>query len=135
MLRGRAIAEGMARFDVGEGGAGETGRAKFDETGEFTLTVRAGEAGRPGFETPTREGLTGLWVLPGRAGEAGRGMPAVNLATGGSAARFPVLPGLLGPATRRRRSSSCVLSFGDKGPTSDHTFSPTKVYTSLKTSV
>lgn len=31
----------------------------------------------------------------------------------------------LDPGTRRRRSSSWVLSFGERGPTSDHIFSPT----------
>jgi hypothetical protein len=46
--------------------------------------------------------------------------------------RAPGLPGLLGPATRRNRSSNCVWSFGDNVPTSVQTFSPTKAYASLK---
>ena len=68
-------------------------------------------------------------------GVVGRGIPNDLIEAWDSGRRGPVgvrgdttsLSGLfkLGPGTRRSRSSSWVLSFGERGPTNDHTFSPT----------
>lgn len=44
------------------------------------------------------------------------------------------LSALAAPGTRRRRSSSCVLSFGDICPTIVQIFSPTRTYPSLNDS-
>jgi hypothetical protein len=51
--------------------------------------------------------------------------------TGAGEAGLVLRSGALGPATRRRRSSSCVLSFGDMFPTMPQIDSPTRVYASL----
>jgi hypothetical protein len=127
--------DGTAIFVVEGAGAGEMGLARFNEAGE---AVRIGDAGRASFETLAIAGLAGRGMPPGRwseAGELGRGIPAARRVTrGGGGTRVPTLLGLLGPATRRNRSSSWVLSFGDKVPTSDQTCSPTKEYASLEVS-
>ena len=91
------------------------------------------------------EGDTDRMVLEGDAGRAnrevvdgvvGRGIPSDRIEARDSGRRGPIgvrgdetfsLSGLfkLGPGTRRSRSSSWVLSFEERGPTSDHIFSPT----------
>lgn len=69
-------------------------------------------------------------------GVMGRGIPNDLTEAWDSGRREPVgvrgdetfsLSGLLelGPGTRRSRSTSWVLSFGERGPTSDHILSPT----------
>ncbi len=50
---------------------------------------------------------------------------------GAGAGALSVFSALGAPGTRRRRSSSCVLSFGDICPTIDQIFSPTSTYPSL----
>ena len=68
-------------------------------------------------------------------GVVGRGIPNDLIEAWDSGRRGPVgvrgdttlsLSGLfkLSPGTRRSRSSSWVLSLGERGPTSDHTLSP-----------
>ena len=102
---------------------GDSGRA-CEGTGEAVLSVFAGEAGRAIREAAVIDGLAGLGTFAVR-----RATPlGAAVAMGGSS----VLPSELGPGTRRNRSSSCVLSLDDKGPTRDHTFSPTREYASLR---
>jgi hypothetical protein len=93
--------------------AGETGRVTFDAAGDEDLTVLAGELGREDLAIPDTEGL------------AGRGTPPTRRATWAGGAGVSGFVGLLGPATRRSRSSNCVLSLGESDPTRDHIFSPT----------
>ena len=90
-------------------------------TGEAVLSVFAGDTGRAIREVAVMEGLADLeaWAV--------RRVTPLGATGGGS-----VFPWELGPGTRRNRSSSCVLSFGDRGPTRDHTFSPTREYASLR---
>lgn len=98
--------------------------------GDADLKVAPGEAGRANFENPATEGLSGRAIPPIRdkaAGEPGRTALACKRVICAGGAATSLCSRLLGPATRRRRSSNCVLSFGDNGPTSDHTFSPTRV--------
>jgi hypothetical protein len=91
------------------------------------------EEGRTRREAPGIAGLAGrgMPLVERPEGEAGRPIPDVSLVVcaGGiedAVADFGV-GGVLGPATRRRRSSSCVLSFGVRGPTRDQIFSPSTV--------
>lgn len=126
MLRGLAfpgevVTDVMAGLDPPRR-RGVSGRA-CEGTGEAVLSAFAGDAGRAIREAAVIDGLAGLGALAVR-----RTTPlGATDATGGGS----VLPWELGPATRRKRSSSCVLSLDDKGPTRDHTFSPTKEYASL----
>lgn len=94
-----------------------------DGAGDADRTVLEGDAGRA-----SREVLVD--------GVVERGIPNDLIEAWDSGRRGPVgvrgdtilsLSGLfeLGPGTRRSRSSSWVLSFGESEPTSDHTFSPT----------
>lgn len=53
------------------------------------------------------------------------------MGAGAEAGAVSVFSALGVPGTRRRRSSSCVLSFGDICPTIDQIFSPTSTYPSL----
>lgn len=125
ILRGLSLfgEEGAAE----EGGAaagrnGDSGRAA--GPGEADRTTFAGDCGRPRREIPETEGLAGL------------GTPATSRETAifaiAGAAAGSALPWVLGPGTRRSRSSSWVLSLEDKGPTKDQTFSPTREYASLE---
>ena len=92
-----------------------------DGTGDDDRTVLEGDAG---------------WANRVVDGVMGRGIPNDLIEAWDSGRRGPVgvrgdaifsLSGLLelGPGTRRSRSTSWVLSFGERGPTSDHIFSPT----------
>lgn len=113
--------------------AGEAGRPAFD-VGDADLSVAAGDDGRANLELPVTEGLPGRGIPPMRelaAGEPGRAMPDCKRDIWEGGAEISLASVVLGPATRRRRSSSCVLSLGDRGPTRDHTFSPTRAYPSL----
>lgn len=58
-------------------------------------------------------------------GDAGRAAPTAKRATAGAGATGSGFS-RAGPVTRRSRSSSCVFSLAGRGPTNDHTFSPTK---------
>ena len=124
MLRGLAFPGEVATDVVAgldpTGRRGDSGRT-CEGTGEAVLSVFAGDAGRAIREVATIDGLAdlGVWVDK-RVTPLG--------ATGGGS----VFPWELGPGTRRNRSSSCVLSLDDKGPTRDHTFSPTREYASLE---
>ncbi|KAF8146243.1 hypothetical protein K438DRAFT_526866 [Mycena galopus ATCC 62051] len=86
---------------------GEPARGRFKGTG-------TGDAERRGF---ILAGLAGRGMPPFLevvTGEPGRGIPAARRLTwAGGAGVSP----LLGPGTRRNRSSSWVLSLGDSGPT------------------
>lgn len=84
---------------------GEEGRARREGP------VTAGEAGRGIPPMPLNREL-GLGTPEARR-EAGPGVEDV----GGAETALSGVSPLLGPATRRNRSSSCVLSLGDKGPT------------------
>jgi hypothetical protein len=123
MLRGLAFpGEVAADVVVGLNPArrrGDSGRV-CEGTGEAVLSVFAGEAGRAIRDAAVIDGLADLGALAVR-----RATP-LGAMGGGS-----VFPWELGPGTRRNRSSSCVLSLGDRGPTRDHTFSPTREYASL----
>jgi hypothetical protein len=116
---------------VGDGGTALFGMGMRDvRTGEAARGrfEGAGDAERRGF---IPAGLAGRGMPPVRAvvtGEPGRGIPAAKRVTWAAGAGASPL---LGPGTRRNRSSSCVLSLGGNGPTSVHTFSPTRVYPSL----
>lgn len=115
--------------------AGELGRPTFEVVGDIDRKVRAGDAGRASFDIPATAGLVGLAITPIRvldSGEPGRGIAAVKRAICGGGAGASFFSGLIGPVTRRNLSSNCVLSLGDKGPTNDHTFSPTRAYPSLQ---
>lgn len=106
---------------------GEEGLPIWDGTGEAERTVLGGEPGLAIREIPEKAGLPERGVV-NREGESGRALSAAKreICAGCTGVCGSGLPGLLGPATRRRRSSSCVLSFDDNDPTSDQTFSPTK---------
>jgi hypothetical protein len=111
------------------GRIGEDGLAIWEGAGVADRGVLAGEPGLANREIPETADLAGH----GEVGESER-MPVP--ARQGICARCAGvcgtgLPGQLGPATQRRRSSSCVLSFDDNSPTSDQTFSPINEYTSL----
>lgn len=117
--------------------AGEAGRAIFD-IGDADLTVVAGDDGRANLDMPATEGLPGRGIPPMRevpAGEAGRPLPDCKRVIWEGGAVTSLGSAWLGPDTRRRRSSNCVLSLGDSGPTRDHTFSPTSAYPSLNSNV
>ena len=127
-----AVADGIVMPDEpgSFGRIGEEGLPIWDGTGEADRTVVAGEPGLTTREMPEIAGLPGRGVI-NREGESGRAPAAAKRKTCAVCADCTGLcgsdlPGLLGPATRRRRSSSCVLSFGGSGPTSDQTFSPIK---------
>ena len=75
--------------------------------------------GRANLETGATDGL------------AGRGRFLRRATPGAGGFEGSVFPWELGPGTRLRRSSSWVLSFAERVPTRDHTFSPTNVYASL----
>lgn len=81
------------------------------------LTDPAGDAGRA--IEPNREATTG---------EEGRGIPFVSLETCGTVGESSLCGegGFDGPLVLLSLSSSWVLSFGGKGPTSCHTFSPAR---------
>ena len=94
-----------------------------DGAGDADRTVLEGDTGRA-----NREVLVD--------GVVERGIPNDLIEAWDSGRRGPVgvrgdivlsLSGLfkLGPGTRRSRSSSWVLSFGEREPTSGHIFSPT----------
>jgi hypothetical protein len=101
---------------------GDSGCETDPGAGEAERRPRAGDAGRANLE---RAGLPGLAVAAfNRATPAGAGPEA----GAGSCLSCE----LLGPGTRRNRSSSCVLSLLERGPTRVQTFSPTKEYTSLE---
>ena len=136
--------EGAASWDCDSGfpnlfvaAAGEVGWAMPDGVGDAVLGAYEGEIGRARRDTGATAGLPDRGIPPRReamlgAGDAERAVELANLdacVTGTSA-----LSGELGPATRRKRSSSCVLSFGDSVPTSCQIFSPTKTYPSLQKS-
>ena len=122
----------------GEVGPGrcEPGRAIPDNAGDIALAA-GGELGRASRDGAATDGLEGRGRPPGRDelvdGEAGRARPDVKRVTweGGAGARLSCGSEELGPATLRRRSSSCVLSFGESGPTRVHIFSPTNKKISL----
>lgn len=124
-----AIADGTV-IPGSFGRIGEDGLAIWERAGEADRGILAGEPGLANREIPETAGLAGR----GEVGESERmPVPARRDTCAGCAGVCGTsLPGLLGPATRRRRSSSCVLSFDDNGPTSDQTFSPIKEYTSLR---
>lgn len=65
------------------------------------------------------------------AGEFDLGPKVASLDTWATGAGASPLSGVLGPATRRSRSSSWVLSLGESGPTICQIFSPTRTYPSL----
>jgi len=98
----------------------------WEGAGEAERNVLEGEPGLAIREILGTAGLAGRAAVD-REGESGR-VPAAkrDICADCTGVCGSGLPGLLGPATRRRRSSSCVLSFGDNGPTSDQTFSPIK---------
>lgn len=101
-------------------GAGDEDRAGF-----------AGEAGRARREADKTAGLAGRARPPIReagpgAGDPDLGIPETRRVTWAGCKGTSARSGLLGPATRRRRSSSCVLSLGDNLLTSDQIFSPTR---------
>ena len=95
---------------------GDAGRAKRDGA------AIAGLAGRP--MPPMREIALG-------AGDPDRGIPVATRDAWVASGAVSTLSGLLAPGTRRSRSSSCVLSLGDRAPTRDQIFSPTSTYPSL----
>lgn len=103
--------------------------------GETDRNDRPGDPGRAMRDIVEAVGLVGRSIPPTfpRDGDAGREPTFASRATceGGAGVWCSGLAGLLGPATRRRRSSSCVLSLGERGPTKVHTFSPTSTYASL----
>lgn len=103
--------------------------------GETDRNDRLGEPGRAMRDVVEAAGLAGRRIPPTfpTDGDSGREPTLVSRATceGGAGVWCSGLTGLLGPATRRRRSSSCVLSLGERTPTKVHTFSPTSTYTSL----
>ena len=103
---------------------GESDREIVGEVGDVDLTVRAGEAGRASREMAATDGLAALGGPPPRAIVPGRAMPPATRETAGGVATVVEPSWVLGPETRRRRSSSWVLSFGGKGPTNVQTFSP-----------
>lgn len=123
ILRGLAF-PGEVGIDVvtgfPAGRRGDSDRA-CEGTGEAVLSAFAGDAGRAIREAAVIDGLAGLgaWAIR-------------RVTPPGAIGRASVFPWELGPGTRRNRSSSCVLSFDDKGPTRDHTFSPTREYASLE---
>jgi hypothetical protein len=123
ILRGLAfpgeVATGIVPGLEPVGQRGDSGRT-CEGTGDAVLSVFAGDAGRATREVDAIDGLADLGVWADR-----RATP-LGVTGGGS-----VFPWELGPGTRRNRSSSCVLSLGDRGPTRDHTFSPTREYASL----
>ena len=108
--------------------AGEDGRAN---AGEADLTVPAGEVGRPKRETGI-DGLPALGMPPMRedaspgAGEPDLGIPVCKRDVCDGIALPSVFSGVFKPDTRRSRSSSWVLSLGDKCPTYDQIDSPTR---------
>lgn len=109
--------------------AGDAERAIPDGTGELDLPD--GELGRARREGAARAGLEDRGMPPIRdagpgTGDPERGIPVINRVTCDGGAGVSPRSGLLGPATRRSRSSNCVLSFGDKWPTKDQIFSPTR---------
>ena len=115
---GEVATDVVAELDPAER-RGDSGRT-CEGTGEAVLSVFAGDAGRAIREVAAIDGLADLGVWADR-----RATPLG--ATGGGS----VFPWELGLGTRRNRSSSWVLSLGDRGPTRDHTFSPTREYASL----
>ena len=113
ILLGLPIAEGeggaVSPEEPGSRGfrAGEAGRATF-AAGDADRKVAAGDAERASLEVPATAGLPGRGIPPTRevvAGEPGRAMPVCRrvIWAGGAGTSFFRL---LGPATRRRRSSS-----------------------------
>lgn len=107
--------------------AGEAARAISDGAGDADRTVLEGDAG---------------WTNREADGVMERGIPNDLAEAWDSGRRGPVgvrgdatfsLSGLLelGPGTRRSRSSSWVLSFEEREPTSGHILSPTWTYASL----
>lgn len=113
--------------------AGDAEPVIFD-AGDAGLIVPAGDDDRASLDTPATEGLVERGIPPIlelTAGEPGRAMPDCKRVTWDGGAGAPLACGALGPVTRRRRSSSCVLSLDDNGPTNFHTCSPTREYPSL----
>jgi len=124
-----AVADGMAmpNWPGSLGRIGEEGLPICEETGEADRNVLEGEPGPAIREIPETAGLPGRGAV-NREGESGRELVVAkrDICAGCTGVCGSGFPGLLGPATRRRRSSSCVLSFDDNGPTRDQTFSPIK---------
>lgn len=115
---------------------GEADRAVFcTDVGETDRNNRPGEPGGAMRDAVEAAGLWGRGIPPTLPtdGDSGREPAFTNRVTcaGGAGVWCSGLVGLLGPATRRRRSSSCVLSLGERGPTNVQTFSPTSTYNSL----
>lgn len=147
-LFGRAMSFGEPEEGLSSNGdrcdvcTGDSDRLTLEIVGDPERIVWAGEVGRASRELPAAaDGLAGLGrvVIRGTAGEPGLVTPAVKRATAGAMAEeaagsdaVSCFSWKLGPGTRRRRSSSCVLSFEGSGPTRDQTFSPTRVYPSLQ---
>ena len=107
-----------------------------NNAGETDRNGPPGEPGRAMRDIMEAAGLAGRGIPPTfpTDGDSGRELAFTSRATcgGGAGVWCSSLAGLLGPATRRRRSSSCVLSLGERGPTKVHTFSPTSTYASLR---
>jgi hypothetical protein len=129
---GTVMAKGPGNLETR---GGEDGRAVCDAAGDADLNVREGEPGRAMRDIVDAAGLAGRGIPPDfpTDGDSGREPPLARRVTraGCAGVWYSDLAGLLGPETRRRRSSSCVLSFGESGPTNVHTFSPTNAYASL----
>ena len=131
---GAVTPEGLGSLEVPRGGE-DSRPTVCDGAGETDRNERLGEPGRAMRDVVEAAGLAGRGIPPNfpTDGDSGREPMFASRATcgGGAGVWCSGLTGLLGPATRRRRSSSCVLSLGERAPTKDHTFSPTSTYTSL----
>jgi hypothetical protein len=130
---GAVTPEGLGSLEAPRGG--EDGRPVVcNGMGERDRNNRPGEPGAM-RDIVEAAGLEGRVIAPTfpTDGDSGREPEFASRATcgGGAGVWCSGLAGLLGPATRRRRSSSCVLSLGERGPTKVHTFSPTSTYASL----
>lgn len=100
---------------------GEAARPMSDGAGDVDLTVLEGDAGCANREV---DGVMGRGIPNDltEAWDSGRSGP-VGVLGDATLSLSELLR--LGPGTRRSRSTSWVLSFGERGPTSDHILSPT----------
>lgn len=133
---GTVTPEGLGSLEAPRGGE-DARPVVCNGAGEADRNDRPGEPGRAMRDIVEAAGLVGRGIPPAfpTDGDSGREPAFASRDTcgGGAGVWCSGLAGLLGPATRRRRSSSCVLSLGERGPTKVHTFSPTSTYASLWT--